>query len=99
MARMSPDLMSRRECELLNQRVVSKSRNKPFFDSYFSQAQLYEFPLYEIIQFSLKCKGNRFLGRPRRGQEENVKTVLKEEGCEGVKKIQLAQVVSGGWML
>jgi hypothetical protein len=38
-----------------------------------------------------KCEGNRPLGQPRHGQENNIKTDLKEIGWKKMDCIQLAQ--------
>ena len=38
-----------------------------------------------------KLEGNRPLGRPRRGWEDNIKMDLQEVGCEGMDRIDLAQ--------
>jgi hypothetical protein len=45
---------------------------------------------YEIL--AIKPEGRRRLGTPRSGRKNNIKTNLKEIGCEGVKWIHLAQV-------
>jgi hypothetical protein len=52
-----------------------------------------------LLGFAWRTEGKRSRGRPRRMWEENVKTVLKEIGIDGVNWIRLAQDrVSGGFL-
>lgn len=72
----------------MDQRVVSDSLQQTFLIDTSHRQNVTNFLCLRLCGLVGTRKGNRFLGKPRRGQEDNVKTVLKEVGCEGVKNVR-----------
>jgi hypothetical protein len=52
-----------------------------------------------IQDFTWKAEGTRWLGRRRRGWEDNIKMDLRETGLEGAEWIHLAQNRVSWWAL